>query len=546
MDLTVKQVSSLEKIRPDGIGMVKPFRRKTVMRGQFFSYQIAVSSSNNTTLHIKIASKLKKAITVYSVKNVIMDLPTYEGADDDYLEKSPALMPDLLLPAENAQIKLAGDACAIWINVKVPETLEPGEYTITTTLTATNPFEETQVKEVLYLDVIDTNIGQQQTLFTQWFYADCIADVHNVPIYSKAHWSLIEKYIKLACELGINTILTPIITPPLDTAEGHTRPCTQLVKIEKIGDRFDFDFTLLGKWITLCQKCGMQYFEMCQLFSQWGLKYAPNIRVKENGKESYLFGWHTEANAPAYTVFLKQFLPALMSYLQKAGIKDRCFFHISDEPHIEHLKAYKAAYDVVKPLIDGRPILDALSRYEFYETGLVDIPVTATNRIDEFLKHDVANQWVYYCCSQFKDVGNRFISMPSYRNRILGLQLYKYNVKGFLHWGYNFYNSRFSLGKINPYVTTSADKAFPSGDPFSVYPTIDGVTPSLRGFVFKEALSDIEVCRKLEEYIGREKVIELIDTAAGMNVTFANYPRNTTFIPNLIEQMEIEIKRHNT
>ena len=64
--------------------------------------------------------------------------------------------------------------------------------------------------------------------------------------------------------------------------------------------------------------------------------------------------------------------------------------------------------------------------------------------------------------------------------------------------------------------------------------------------MFKEALSDIEVCRKLEEYIGREKVIELIDTAAGMNVTFANYPRNTTFIPDLIEQMEIEIKRHNT
>jgi hypothetical protein len=142
-------------------------------------------------------------------------------------------------------------------------------------------------------------------------------------------------------------------------------------------------------------------------------------------------------------------------------------------------------------------------------------------------------------------VGNRFIAMPSYRNRILGLQMYKYNVKGFLHWGYNFYNSQFSLAKINPYVTTSADKAFPSGDPFSVYPTLDGVTPSLRGLVFKEALSDIEVCRKLEEYIGKDKVIEMIDTAAGMNVTFADYPRNTTFIPHLIEQMELEIKRHN-
>ena len=123
--------------------------------------------------------------------------------------------------------------------------------------------------------------------------------------------------------------------------------------------------------------------------------------------------------------------------------------------------------------------------------------------------------------------------------------MYKHNVKGFLHWGYNFYNSNFSLEKINPYVTTSGDKTFPSGDPFSVYPTADGAAPSLRAVVFKEALQDVEVCRKLEEYIGREKVIAMIDTAAGMNVTFADYPRNADFIPDLIEQMEREIKHYN-
>lgn len=546
MSLTVKQVSCLEKIRPIGIGDAEELRRKTVMGGQCFSYQIAVSSSHTTTLNVTIDSPLKSGITVYHVKNVVVDFPTYEGADDDYLEKQPALMPDLLLPTDNTPIRLNGDTAALWITVKVPEDMAAGEYTITTTLTAADPSEAAPIEQVLYLDVIDTNIGKQQTLFTQWFHVDCIADVHNVSIYSQEHWSFIEKYLTLACDLGINTILTPIITPPLDTAEGHTRPCTQLVRIEKIGERFDFDFTLLGQWIALCQQCGIQHFEMCQLFSQWGLKYAPNIRVRENGEEYYLFGWHTHALSEAYTDFLKQFLPALMAYLEKAGVKDRCFFHISDEPHTAHLEAYRAAYDIVKPLIDGRPVLDALSTYEFYENGLVDIPATASNHMDAFLKHTVANQWVYYCCSQYKDVGNRFIAMPSYRNRILGLQMYKYNVKGFLHWGYNFYNSQFSLAKINPYVTTSADKAFPSGDPFSVYPTLDGVTPSLRGLVFKEALSDIEVCRKLEEYIGRDKVVEMIDTAAGMNVTFADYPRNTTFIPHLIEQMEIEIKRHNT
>ena len=107
MSITVKQVSSLEKIRLSGIENVNEFNRKTVMRGQFFSYQIAVSSSdqisistfNNAWISVEIESELKNSIEAYYVKNVVMDFATYEDADDDYIEKKPSLMPDMLLPA---------------------------------------------------------------------------------------------------------------------------------------------------------------------------------------------------------------------------------------------------------------------------------------------------------------------------------------------------------------------------------------------------------------------------------------------------------------
>ena len=234
----------------------------------------------------------------------------------------------------------------------------------------------------------------------------------------------------------------------------------------------------------------------------------------------------------------------LIDFFKAEGIKDRCWFHISDEQKTEHLEAYKYAYNIIKPLIDGCPTLDAISNYEFYENGLISYPVTASDHIDTFLENNAGNQWVYYCCAQYIGVGNRFLSMPSYRNRILGLQIYKYNVKGFLHWGYNFYYNQFSRKKINPYITTSCDKMFPSGDPFSVYPTDNGVIPSLRAVIFKEALNDIEICRTLEGYIGKEKVVEMIDKAAGMNLTFSDYPKGNDFIPNLIESMEKLIKEY--
>ena len=68
--------------------------------------------------------------------------------------------------------------------------------------------------------------------------------------------------------------------------------------------------------------------------------------------------------------------------------------------------------------------------------------------------------WTYYCTGQYYEVSNRFMSMPSARNRIYGVQLYKYDIVGILHWGYNFYNSQFSIEHINPYEVTDAATRF--------------------------------------------------------------------------------------
>ena len=127
--------------------------------------------------------------------------------------------------------------------------------------------------------------------------------------------------------------------------------------------------------------------------------------------------------------------------------------------------------------------------------------------------------------------------MPSYRVRILGFLLYKYNIKGFLHWGFNFYNSQISYHTINPYLTTSAGGAFPSGDPFIVYPSRDGAYSSIRGEVTYDAIQDMDVCLTLERYIGRDAVVKMIYQAAGMDLRFDQYPKGNAFVEDLREMM---------
>ncbi len=547
MNLMINQISDAEKIRT-AADLDKPrIQKQDVLLGEQFSYQIALFSEKPCTLRVSVDSPLGEQVKLYVVRDAVMDLPGKPSWDDDYITGEPGTMPDILVPIEeqNGLIQLSASVAAVWVEVNLAKDAAPGNYPISVSFSNEGLFEygeSCQLAQTMTIQAMPIALPEQKTIFTQWFHVDCIASAHKVDVYSEEHWALIDQYMDMAVRLGVNMILTPIITPPLDVNPGVRRACTQLVGVTKTEQGYSFDFGLLKRWVSLCRKNGVKYYEMAHLFSQWGLEYSPNILVTENGVPEYKFGWHVPARDASYREFLTQFLPALMDFLKAEGIREYTFFHLSDEPHAGHMDNYRYARDLVKPFIEDCPIIDALSDLEFYKSGLVSCPVTATDCIEPFLWDKIENQWAYYCCVQTAYVGNRFLSMPSYRNRILGLQIYKYGLQGFLHWGYNFYYTQRSLYEINPYVTTSADKSFPSGDAFTVYPAKDGVYASTRGKVFKEALQDIEICRMLEQKIGKEKVIELIEKEAGMEITFSYYPRNTGFIPTLMNKMKAMLK----
>lgn len=535
MAFTFRLISSLEKIR-SAADVHNDVSRVTLLRGERFAFQIAAESDCLEYVKISVQGVPADRVRIYRVRDAVMDNPRNPGECSDYLADTPGLMPDILQPLAGSEPKqnLRRGLAVFWAELDTGTEMLPGEYTLTVVLSGGGQ----EVRQCIAVKVLEAVLPEPKLLFTQWFHTDSIAVYHGVEIYSEAHWRLIDRYMAMASELGMNMILTPVITPPLDTEQGTCRPNTQLAEIEKRGSDYFFDFSRLGRWIGLCRKNGITHFEISHLYSQWGAVYSPNIFVKENGEEKHLFGWHVKADAPEYTAFLRQFLPALTAYLKEMGVAENCYFHISDEPHGTQLENYRRAYQLVKPLVGECGMMDALSDVEFYREGLVENPVCASDAMVPFLEWGADNLWAYYCCAQGERVGNRFLAMPSYRGRILGLQMYKFGIKGFLHWGYNFYFSVLSRYPIDPYTTTSADGAFPSGDPFSVYPGQDGPIPSLRAKVFFDALQDIRVCRALEEKLGHEAVVKMIDAEAGMEITFADYPRDSRFIPALMEKMK--------
>ena len=60
-------------------------------------------------------------------------------------------------------------------------------------------------------------------MYTEWFHSDCLADYYHVDVFSEEYWRIVENFLRKAKERGVNMILTPILTLPLETFFDYTK-----------------------------------------------------------------------------------------------------------------------------------------------------------------------------------------------------------------------------------------------------------------------------------------------------------------------------------
>lgn len=521
--------SSLEKIFPETDAIETEFTAFSMFKNEKKSFQFAVEAKKGETVSFSVMSPLQNALHFFYVKMIPAGTNAPKDADDYYIAKDKTAYPDLLLPlVGNSFTAEYNGLNTVWAEIQSDADLPVGQHEIQITVCADG--NETALQ--LTVEVLDDALPKQDLIYTNWFHTDCLAEYYGVEVFSDDYWRITENFLRRATEYGMNCVLTPLFTPPLDTKIGGERPTVQLVDVTVTGkDRYSFGFENLEKWLSMCDRCGIVYYEMSHLFTQWGARHAPKIMAQKDGETVQIFGWNTRAAGKPYKRFLEQFSKAILQFIDEKGIREKCFFHISDEPNKGMLRTYKKASKIVHEYFTDVKIIDALSDFKLYEKGLVETPIPANNRIEPFIGK-VPELWTYYCCEQGKDnVSNRFFAMPSARNRILGVQLYKFDVKGFLHWGYNFYFLQYSKGLIDPYKVTDAGGAFYSGDSFVVYPAKDG-TPynSLRLNVFYDAFQDMLALKLLESKIGKEQTLAVLEKDLEKPITFSEYPHGAKWI----------------
>ena len=505
---------------------------------EVFSVQLGIKStdeSDNDLAEIEIGGLLAPFTRLREVVTVPARYAGKARHTGEYLRKAPGLFPDLLKDIKDGKLRLTSgywQALHFTIDLRNADKtkLNFGKNNLIVTIKT----EGNEYKKEIELEVLRGELPKLSIYHTEWFHADCLADYYGVESLSERHWEIMANFIRHYGKSGMNTILVPTFTPPLDTEVGGERTTVQLVEVHKNGSSYSFNFDKVKRFIDICLESGIEYFEIAHLFTQWGANAAPKVMAYTEGELKKVFGWETDSEGEEYMDFLSAYLPSLTKKLDEWGLNGKVFFHLSDEPDENCIEKYSRLRKRIAPFLGDYPILDAVSRYSFVERGIVDRPVPGNNHLEPFLENKVKGLWTYYCCAQGDKVPNRFMSMPSVRNRIMGVLIYYFDIKGFLHWGYNFYNSQYSIEHINPYAVTDAGGAFQAGDAFLVYPGRDGKPEdSLRMMALNEGFQDYRALVKYEEKVGRAEVIALIERLYGGKLSMENYPTSYKYIEDL-------------
>lgn len=478
---------------------VVELRNPKCLINEAFTFQVYVENAIDGEYSIVVDSDLD--IAVYEV--VKCDGKSYINTirDDFYIRAEDDKYPELLLPSDKLIITDGEDKTLFFVVSE--EVKSVGVHSVEVSVG--------EEKTRFDLTVVGASLENNDMIVTHWFHSDAICNHYGVKPFSEEYYKHFEDYIAAYARMGNTMLLVPLFTPPLDTEVGGERLTTQLVKVEKNGDEYSFDFSETKRYVDTAKRYGIKYFELSHLFTQWGGEFCPKIIAVENGEEKRIFGWNVESLDPKYLNFLKRFFVALNEFLIAEGIKENSFMHLTDEPSAAHIDKYVELMNFVKANNFGIKTMDALSHYAFVEKAGLNLPAVSTQS-SELALFDNVERLLYYCVgTDINYLTNRYFFMPTLRTQILGMQLYKENVAGFLHWGYNFYNTRYSRAALNPYEDATAGGEFISGDSFVVYPATDGVNYSVRYFALMKAFEDYRLLKTVEKKIGREKTVELLE-----------------------------------
>ena len=303
-------------------------------------------------------------------------------------------------------------------------------------------------------------------------------EIYGVEPWSEEHWRVIEDHARLMRRMHQNVIQVQNVA-------------TEAAYIDGDGE-YRFDFSKCGRLIKMCLGMGFKIIEGPALFNRdcWEAEEfkinTPKGRFKALSNEAYDYA--------------SAFFKAWRAFLEGRGWYDKLIQHVGDEPQDKVASEYRILSGIIRKFLPGVPLIDAVELHELQ--GSLDIWVpkndfyTRNTEAMERLRALGDELWFYTCCIPGGHYCNRLLDMPLLRTRMLFWGNYRYDIKGFLHWGLNYFKS-VEAAYEQTCPNSSPTTKLPAGDTHILYPLGGRVIGSMRTEVTKCGTEDYELLSAL-------------------------------------------------
>jgi len=359
----------------------------------------------------------------------------------------------------------------LWISIKTPRDAKTGLYTGTITVIA-----DKEYRLKVSLNVINRVLpppGQWKYDLDLWQHPASIARVHNVPLWSDAHFAAMKKYYTMLANAGQKTITASIVNEPWGHQTYDDYP--SLIKwTKKNNGEWSYDYSLFDRYITFVMSCGIRSRIHCYSMVPW--KIAFNYYDEALQKDTVF----TDAiGTTAYNAFWSAMLLDFTKHL-----KEKKWFAITSIAMDERpMPAMQAVIALLKIIDKDWKIALAGDYHPEIENDIYNYCIASALKFpDDILKkrkqQGKISTW-YTCCTE--KFPNGFTFSPPDEHVWMGWYTAAKNMDGYLRWAYNSWTK-------DP-LADSRFTAWPAGDTYQVYP---GPLSSIRFEKLIEGIQDFE------------------------------------------------------
>jgi hypothetical protein len=227
---------------------------------------------------------------------------------------------------------LAGVVQPVWLVVDVPRDAAVGTYAGTVTVTAAG---QRTVTTPLEVRVVSNWVAPDPDKFTTYVgileSPDSVALQYNVPLWSEAHWKLLDRTMELLGQLGNREVYIPLITK---TMLGNEQSMVRWIK--QADGSYQHDFSIAERYLDLAVKHHWNVSVTCLALSDGNLGEAlwysgkprnpPSVSVLDPATKQL-----SEMAAPAWgtpeaKAFWKPVVVGLQALLKKRGLEKSMVF----------------------------------------------------------------------------------------------------------------------------------------------------------------------------------------------------------------------------